>query len=128
MEEERSLISASDGSGGVYFILEDEFESSIVVVFKRADAKPMNNPKCLPTSNNGEGLNIQSEEGALREVVAFLLDHKVDDETGEKLTSFVGVFLIALVKCRHESFGQLKTIKTTSSLPKIWSLQIYVHT
>ncbi|KAI5081817.1 hypothetical protein GOP47_0001560 [Adiantum capillus-veneris] len=130
LEQGHAPFLARDGSGGVYF-MQDEFGSSIVGVFKPADEEPMavNNPKGLPVSKNGEGLKRGTKvgEGALREVAAFILDHTADGETSEKLTGFAGVPPTVLVKCYHESFGQSKTVKTTSTLPKVGSLQMYVH-
>ncbi|MCO5557346.1 hypothetical protein L7F22_010909 [Adiantum nelumboides] len=130
LEQGHAPILARDGSGGVYF-MQDEFGSSIAGVFKPSDEEPMavNNPKGLPVSKNGEGLKRGTKvgEGALREVAAFLLDHKADGEMGEKLTGFAGVPPTVLVNCHHEYFSQAKTVETASAVTKLGSLQMYVH-
>eukprot|EP00250_Pteridium_aquilinum_P006971 c16783_g1_i1 orf=492-2255(+) len=130
LEQGHAPILARDGSGGVYF-MQDEFGSSIVGVFKPADEEPMavNNPKGLPVSMNGEGLKRGTKvgEGALREVAAFILDHMVDGQAGEKLQGFAGVPPTVLIKCCHKYLGRSNFTGAATADTKIGSLQMYVH-
>lgn len=69
---------SSVGTGGSYFI--SAVEGMNLAVFKPEDEEPLarNNPKGHRGSMDGNGLRagVRPGEGAVREVIAFLLDHE----------------------------------------------------
>jgi hypothetical protein len=93
-----------DGSGGSYFLR--NARQMNVAVFKPADEEPYaeNNPRgYVGSKGNGGGCSvgesmragIQPGEACLREVAAYLLDHK----------NFSGVPMTTLVEARHPAFN-----------------------
>jgi hypothetical protein len=95
-----------DGSGGTYFL--HNARKGKIAVFKPADEEPYaaNNPRgYLPaatgaTTGSGTGGLCLREgvipgEACIREVAAFMLDHK----------GFSGVPMTTLVECRHAAFN-----------------------
>ncbi|KAI5078239.1 hypothetical protein GOP47_0006650 [Adiantum capillus-veneris] len=127
----------TEGSGGVY-LLKDEYGMHNVAVFKPMDEEPMsvNNPRGFSRTNHGEGLRkgTRSGEGALREVVAFVLDHpagSVKSRTKEELAKrgaggFAGVPPTTLVRCYHEAF-HYGSDEHKLRKAKMGSLQQFVH-
>ncbi|KAK1275588.1 Polyubiquitin 8 [Acorus gramineus] len=118
-------IQSSEGSGGVYFML-DAMGRKYIAVFKPIDEEPMaeNNPRGLPVSLDGEGLKRGTRvgEGALREVAAYLLDHP---KSGRRTflngdVGFSGVPPTVMVRCSHSGFDSTKNYK-------IGSLQMFVE-
>eukprot|EP00210_Caulerpa_lentillifera_P002379 g2282.t1 len=69
---------SSAGTGGSYFI--SALEGKNLAVFKPQDEEPLapNNPKGHRGSFDSDGLRtgVRSGEGAVREVIAFMLDHE----------------------------------------------------
>ncbi|XP_066361561.1 phosphatidylinositol 4-kinase gamma 4-like [Miscanthus floridulus] len=135
MENGNAPIMSSEGTGGAYF-MQDATGHRHVAVFKPADEEPMaaNNPRGLPVSSTGEGLKKGTRvgEGALREVVANILDHP---RAGRRRTStadagapgFAGVPPTALVRCTHKTFRQPEASPLAPPpVPKLGSMQAFV--
>lgn len=125
-------IRSSEGTGGTYF-MQDATGEEYISVFKPIDEEPMavNNPRGLPKSSNGEGLKIGTKvgEGALREVVAYILDHPRGgrrEECGEAI-GFAGVPPTLMVKCLHEGFNHPQGYSCSSEHVKIGSLQMFMN-
>ncbi|KAK7307910.1 hypothetical protein VNO77_41381 [Canavalia gladiata] len=124
-------IRSSEGTGGTYF-MQDSAGVEYVSVFKPIDEEPLavNNPAGLPVSSNGEGLKrgTRVEEGAVREVAAYLLDHP---RTGPRLISgeaigFAGVPPTVMVQCLHQAFNHPNGFASSSKHSKIGSLQMFM--
>ncbi|KAL5220845.1 hypothetical protein ABZP36_025558 [Zizania latifolia] len=131
LEKEHAPVMSSQGTGGVYFML-DSSGQDYVAVFKPADEEPMamNNPQGFQhtLSSDGEGLKKGTKvgEGAFREVAAYILDHpasghRVSDEHG-----FAGVPPTVLVRCLHGVTGQKTGCDSVEKEPKIGSLQMFM--
>lgn len=105
------------GTGGSYFICDEEGHN--VAVFKPEDEEPLavNNPKGMSCSPDGEGLKKGTKpgEGAVREVAAFVLDHN----------HFSGVPPTALVACQQQANVAGRVAEVTGQ--KIGSLQQFVE-
>lgn len=120
-------VRSSEGTGGAYFMM-DASGKKYLSVFKPMDEEPMamNNPNGLPLSMDGEGLKkgTRVEEGAFREVAAYVLDHPKNGRrsfSGED-KGFSGVPPTALIKCLHPGFNHPNGVKV-----KIGSLQMFVE-
>ncbi|CAL0312578.1 unnamed protein product [Lupinus luteus] len=125
-------IRSTEGTGGTYF-MQDSAGQEHVSVFKPMDEEPMamNNPRGLPCSTNGEGLKRGTKvgEGALREVVAYLLDHPTSGSrlrTGEAI-GFAGVPPTVMVQCLHEEFNHPNGYACSPKHVKIGSLQKFMN-
>lgn len=111
---------ATAGTGGSYFICDDE--GTNVAVFKPEDEEPLaiNNPKGGGSSADdlGSGLRrgIKPGEGAVREVAAFLLDHH----------HFSGVPPTAMVTCLQRRHSADITGAVSLQEAKLGSLQQFV--
>lgn len=111
---------ATAGTGGSYFICDEE--GTNVAVFKPEDEEPLaiNNPKGGGCSAdcNGSGLRrgIKPGEGAVREVAAFLLDHH----------HFSGVPPTAMVTCLQRRSSADITGAVSLAEAKLGSLQQFV--
>ncbi|DBA97278.1 hypothetical protein WJX77_011492 [Trebouxia sp. C0004] len=111
---------ATAGTGGSYFICDEE--GTNVAVFKPEDEEPLaiNNPKGGGSSAdcNGSGLRrgIKPGEGAVREVAAFLLDHQ----------HFSGVPPTAMVTCLQRRSSAEITGAVSLEEAKLGSLQQFV--
>ncbi|KAK0602409.1 hypothetical protein LWI29_033043 [Acer saccharum] len=126
LEKGRQPVLSSEGTGGTYF-MEDQSGSKISV-FKPMDEEPnlVNNPRGLTVSSNGEGLKrgTRAGEGALREVVAYILDHPKSGPrslSGEDM-GFAGVPPTAMILCLHRAFNY----ECASKYAKIGSLQMFM--
>lgn len=126
-------VRSSEGTGGTY-LMQDEKGKEYVAVFKPMDEEPLavNNPRDLQRSINGEGLKIGTkvEEGALREVAAYILDHQKGgrrEVSGEAMMGFAGVPPTIMVKCLHEGFNYRQGFKCSSKHAKIGSLQMFMN-
>uniref|UniRef100_A0A7N0UFG0 1-phosphatidylinositol 4-kinase n=1 Tax=Kalanchoe fedtschenkoi TaxID=63787 RepID=A0A7N0UFG0_KALFE len=124
----RCPIRSSEGTGGAYF-MQNSTGDKIVSIFKPADEEPNaeNNPHGLVASSNGEeGLKkgTKAGEGAIREVVAYLLDHPINKRRSFKNegTGFAGVPPTSMVKCLHAGFNHPEECKA-----KFGSLQKFVE-
>lgn len=110
-------VRTSEGTGGAYMMM-DASGSKYISVFKPMDEEPMavNNPRGLPLSMDGEGLKKGTSvgEGALREVAAYILDHKHN--------GFSGVPPTLLATCLHQGFNHPDGVKE-----KIGSLQMFME-
>jgi len=104
LENEHTPVMSAEGSGGVYF-MQDSSGQKNVAVFKPIDEEPMavNNPRGLPLSTDGEGMKRGTRvgEGALREVAAYILDHRVVDRESGRSVGFSGVPPTAIVRSLH---------------------------
>jgi hypothetical protein len=104
IENGHTPIMSAEGSGGVYF-MQDSSGQKNVAVFKPIDEEPMaeNNPRGLPVSTDGEGMKRGTRvgEGALREVAAYILDHRVVDHESGRSVGFSGVPPTAIVRSLH---------------------------
>lgn len=128
---------ATEGSGGVY-LMKDEYGAQNVAVFKPMDEEPMalNNPRGYSSCNHGEGLKkgTKSGEGAIREVVAYVLDYptggkriRMKGDVAEKVAEgFSGVPPTTMVRCYHEGFHYGLDVHKPHE-PKQGSLQQFVH-
>lgn len=111
---------ATAGTGGSYFICDEE--GANVAVFKPEDEEPLavNNPKGGGSSADhfGSGLRrgIKPGEGAVREVAAFLLDHQ----------HFSGVPPTAMVTCLQRRPSADITGAVSLEEAKLGSLQQFV--
>ncbi|XP_052166881.1 phosphatidylinositol 4-kinase gamma 4-like [Oryza glaberrima] len=128
LEMEHTPVMSSEGTGGVYFML-DSSGQEYVAIFKPINEEPMakDNPNGYPLSSDGEGLKRGTRvgEGAFREVAAYILDHpisgyRVSDELG-----FAGVPPTVLVRCLNGYVDQTK-YDCAKKEPKIGSLQMFV--
>lgn len=120
-------IRSSEGTGGVYFLL-DASATKYLSVFKPVDEEPMavNNPRGLPLSEDGEGLKKGTRvgEGAIRECAVYILDHP---KSGRRSLSgetwgFAGVPPTVYVRCLHEGFNDLGGVSVKSG-----SLQMFME-
>lgn len=106
---------APSGTGGSYFICDEEGHN--VAVFKPEDEEPnaVNNPKGRGGNHDSEGLRhgVMPGEGAIREVAAFVLDHG----------HFAGVPPTAMVSCKPAEDGD----GYSAHGPKVGSLQQFVE-
>ncbi|KAJ7520057.1 hypothetical protein O6H91_20G065300 [Diphasiastrum complanatum] len=125
-------VLASGGSGGTYF-MQDEDGSTSVAIFKPMDEEPMaaNNPRGMSLSLTGEGLKkgIRVGEGALREVAAYILDHPVQGpriHSGINNRGFAGVPATMMAYCYHEAFNYSGSLGVPRRA-KIGSLQQFVN-
>jgi hypothetical protein len=88
---------ALEGSGGTYFLHDSRKKK--IAVFKPADEEPYadNNPRGYIRQYPGDSLRkgIVPGEACIREVAAYLLDHK----------GFSGVPMTTLVEARHPAFN-----------------------
>lgn len=132
LEKGRKPVQSSEGSGGAY-LMQDSFGLKYVSVFKPTDEEPMaiNNPRGLPISVDGEGLKkgTRVEQGALREVAAYILDHPrkgLRSHRNNEEQGFAGVPPTVMVKCMHEGFHHPEGYKNVSSNVKIGSLQMFM--
>ncbi|KAK6250738.1 hypothetical protein SCA6_004743 [Theobroma cacao] len=132
LERGNKPIRSSEGSGGAYF-MQDSSGQKYISVFKPIDEEPMavNNPQGLPLSLDGEGLKKGTRvgEGALREVAAYLLDHRMAGphsfDGGGK--GFAGVPPTVMVKCLHKGFNYPEGYGYDPKNIKIGSLQMFVN-
>ncbi|XP_007039041.2 PREDICTED: LOW QUALITY PROTEIN: phosphatidylinositol 4-kinase gamma 3 [Theobroma cacao] len=132
LERGNKPIRSSEGSGGAYF-MQDSSGQKYISVFKPIDEEPMavNNPQGLPLSLDGEGLKKGTRvgEGALREVAAYLLDHRMAGphsfDGGGK--GFAGVPPTVMVKCLHKGFNYPEGYEYDPKNIKIGSLQMFVN-
>lgn len=131
LERGHHPLRSSEGTGGTYFMLDKE-GLEYVSVFKPVDEEPMavNNPQKLPVSKDGEGLKRGTRvgEGALREVVAYILDHP---KSGPRLLSgemmgFAGVPPTCMVRCLHKGFNHPDGFDRTMKNVKVGSLQMFM--
>lgn len=123
---------SSEGTGGTYFMQDAYKKNDYVSVFKPIDEEPMAmyNPNGLPLSENGEGLKRGTRvgEGAIREVVAYLLDHPkngprsmMSDDMG-----FAGVQPTIMVRCLHKEFNHPDGFDFGPKNIKVGSLQMFM--
>jgi hypothetical protein len=127
---------ASEGSGGAYF-LKNSYGVESVAIFKPVDEEPLaiNNPRGfakIPRVSSSEGLKRGTRvgEGAMREVVAYLLDHpKEGRRTSFKKhpLGFAGVPPTMMVRCAHEAFRYSDDTLDVVKKPKLGSLQQFVR-
>ncbi|XP_024396247.1 phosphatidylinositol 4-kinase gamma 4 [Physcomitrium patens] len=127
---------ASEGSGGAYF-LKNSYGVESVAIFKPVDEEPLaiNNPRGfakISRVSSSEGLKRGTRvgEGAMREVVAYLLDHpKEGRRTSFKKhpLGFAGVPPTMLVRCAHEAFRYSDDTLDVVKKPKLGSLQQFVR-
>lgn len=131
LEKGHQPLRSSEGTGGTYFML-DKDGLEYVSVFKPVDEEPMavNNPHKLPVSKDGEGLKRGTRvgEGALREVVAYVLDHP---KSGPRLLSgeimgFAGVPPTCMVRCLHKGFNHPEGFGFGVENVKVGSLQMFM--
>ncbi|PIN20144.1 Phosphatidylinositol 4-kinase [Handroanthus impetiginosus] len=125
-------IRSTEGTGGTYF-MQDASGNKYVSIFKPIDEEPLavNNPQCLPVSANGEGLKRGTRvgEGALREVVAYILDHP---KKGPRSLScmeeigFAGVPPTIMVRCLHRGFNHPDGFDSSNKNVKTGSLQKFM--
>ncbi|GMY24234.1 phosphatidylinositol 4-kinase gamma 4-like [Fagus crenata] len=120
-------IRSMEGTGGAYFML-DLSGQKYVSVFKPIDEEPMavNNPRGLPLSLDGQGLKkgTRVQEGAFREVAAYILDHPKGGHRslfGDK-EGFAGVPPTYMVNCKHRGFNHPGDLAV-----KIGSLQMFME-
>ncbi|KAL3619178.1 hypothetical protein CASFOL_036748 [Castilleja foliolosa] len=126
-------IRSSEGTGGTYF-MQDASGEKYVAIFKPIDEEPLavNNPQGLPMSSNGEGLKRGTRvgEGALREVVAYLLDHPKSGprpKSGDlEMIGFAGVLPTIMVRCLHGGFNHPEGFEFSEEYVKVGSLQMFV--
>lgn len=88
-----------DGSGGSYFL--HDSRKNKIAIFKPADEEPYaeNNPRGYlqqPGQKLSMRAGVQPGEACIREVAAYLLDHK----------GFAGVPMTTLAEARHATFNQ----------------------
>ncbi|XP_057519189.1 phosphatidylinositol 4-kinase gamma 4-like [Amaranthus tricolor] len=123
-------IRSTEGTGGAYFML-DPSGQKILAVFKPTDEEPkaVNNPQGLPISEDGEGLKKGTRvgEGALREVAAYLLDHRMNGprSSSDDVIGFSGAPPTAMVRCLHKGFNHPEGYEGTLKNVKIGSLQMF---
>ncbi|GLT90756.1 hypothetical protein SLE2022_086740 [Rubroshorea leprosula] len=131
LERGNQPLRSSEGTGGTYF-MQDKEGLKNVSIFKPVDEEPMavNNPQGLPVSKDGEGLKRGTRvgEGALREVVAYILDHP---KSGPRLLSgdmmgFAGVPPTCMVRCLHKGFNHPDGYKCAMENVKVGSLQMFM--
>jgi len=122
-------VLASDGAGGTYFLKDNEGEC--IAVFKPTDEEPcaINNPKkCVAGQSGAEGSpeegvasykrGIRAGEAAVREYVAYLLDHE----------GAAGVPPTGLVKINCKGKQCFNSgVFSSSSYIKLGSLQEFVE-
>ncbi|GFQ07064.1 phosphatidylinositol 4-kinase gamma 4 [Phtheirospermum japonicum] len=126
-------VRSSEGMGGTYF-MQDASGEKYVAIFKPIDEEPLavNNPQGLPVSSDGEGLKKGTRvgEGALREVVAYLLDHPKNGpraRSGDvEMIGFAGVLPTIMVRCLHGGFNHPEGFECSEEYVKVGSLQMFV--
>ncbi|XP_015699254.1 phosphatidylinositol 4-kinase gamma 4 [Oryza brachyantha] len=128
LEKKHTPVMSSEGTGGVYFML-DPSGQEYVAVFKPVNEEPMakDNPNGYPLSSDGEGLKRGTRvgEGAFREVAAYILDHPISGYRACDEHGFAGVPPTVLVRCMHVSTDQTRC-DCTENKPKIGSLQMFM--
>ncbi|XP_068659348.1 phosphatidylinositol 4-kinase gamma 4-like [Aristolochia californica] len=131
LEKGNAPVRASGGSGGAY-LMRDSSGYKYVGVFKPIDEEPkaINNSQGFPVTVDGEGLKrgTKVEEGAIREVAAYILDHPIGgprSSSGE--IGFSGVPPTVMIKCLHEGFNHPLGFDYSLKNLKIGSLQMFVE-
>lgn len=131
LESGNTPIRSTEGTGGAYF-MQDALGQKYISVFKPIDEEPnaINNPQGLPVSLDGEGLKrgTRAGEGAVREVVAYLLDHPSSGPrhlSGE-VVGFAGVPPTVMIQCLHKGFNHPDGFEGTFENVKVGSLQMFM--
>ncbi|KAF0917546.1 hypothetical protein E2562_020923 [Oryza meyeriana var. granulata] len=128
LEKKHTPVMSSEGTGGVYFML-DSLGQEFVAVFKPVNEEPMakENPNGYPFSNDGEGLKRGTRvgEGAFREVAAYILDHPISGYRANDEHGFAGVPPTILIRCFHGSTDQ-SIYDCIEKEPQIGSLQMFM--
>lgn len=136
LEKGNRPIRTLESSGGVYF-MPNVSGDGFVGVFKPTDEEPyaLNNPyDDLKTVKERQVMKkgMHVGEGAMKEVVAYILDHPLKNLTiippslSKQQSGFAGVPPTTMIRCLHDGFNHPTGFENSPKCIKIGSLQKYV--